>query len=59
MQRAISALYRRHPDVAAFDAHGVQYTTTTRDKVLSVCSNGSIATSAGQLETNACWPARR
>lgn len=59
VQRAITALYRRHPDIIAFDAHGVQYSATTRDKVLSVCSKGSIAANATQLETErvlACAP---
>jgi hypothetical protein len=59
VSRAIDALYRNHPAIAAYEAHGVEYNATTRHKVLSVCSEGSIAATAAQLETErvmACAP---
>ena len=57
--RAVDALYRHHPDITAFTVQAVQYTPKTRDKVLKVCRDGSIAANARELETErvmACAP---
>jgi hypothetical protein len=40
VRQAIDRLYRDHPGVDSFVSRQVQYTVTTRDKVLSVCRTG-------------------
>lgn len=57
--QAVDALYRHHPGITAFTIQAVQYTPKTRDKVLKVCRDGSIAANARELETErvmACAP---
>lgn len=53
------ALYRSHPGVAKATFNDVDYTSGTRDKVLSVCHTGGPEKSASALESTrvlACAP---
>jgi hypothetical protein len=59
VKHAIDTLYRSHPGIGTFQVQGVEYTPRTRDKVLKVCRDGSIADTARELETErvmACAP---
>jgi hypothetical protein len=59
VRHAIDTLYRSHPSIGTFQVQGVEYTPKTRDKVLKVCRDGSIANTAQELETErvmACAP---
>jgi hypothetical protein len=55
----IDVLYRDHPDVGRYAVRQVEYTPTTRDKVLRVCHLGAQARTAQQKEATrvyACAP---
>lgn len=43
MKQAIDDLYTRHPDLSAFTVSSVSYTPDAREKVLTICKEGSIA----------------
>jgi hypothetical protein len=56
---AVLALYRSHPAVSGASFNDVDYTTASRDKVLSVCHSGGPEKSASALESArvlACAP---
>ena len=59
VKHAIDALYHSHPGIGTFQVQGVEYAPKTRDKVLKVCRDGSVANTAQELETErvmACAP---
>lgn len=56
---AIDTLYRTYPSITSFAVQDVQYTPTTRDKVLQVCHHGGQAADPQTQESNrvlACGP---
>ena len=59
VKQAIDHLYNRHPDSNSFAVQSVSYTPATRDKVLTVCQEGSIATTKEERDRQkvlACAP---
>jgi hypothetical protein len=59
VRQAIDALYRQDPAITTYDVSGVEYSPKSRDRVLHVCTSGSIATNPTQLEAErvmACAP---
>lgn len=59
VQNEISTLYRDDASIAAFEVGDVQYSVSSRDKVLGVCRNGAAASDEDALESAkvmACAP---
>lgn len=59
VKQAIDDLYAHQPDIHAYVVEEVSYTPGTRDKVLKVCREGSIATTVNERERQrvlACAP---
>jgi hypothetical protein len=59
VQNEIGALYRADASITAFKVDDVQYSTSSRDKVLGVCRNGAAASDEDALESAkvmACAP---
>jgi hypothetical protein len=59
VKQEITDLYTQHPNINSFTVQSVTYTPETRDKVLQICSEGSVAVSAQELESQqvtACAP---
>ena len=59
VKQAIDDLYTHHPNINTFSVQSVSYTPETRDKVLKICSEGSVALTAQERESQqvmACAP---
>lgn len=59
VRQAVEGLYAHHPGIRSFQAQDVEYTTRTRDRVLSVCRRGGAAATPAALESSrvtACAP---
>ncbi|MBK9710075.1 MAG: hypothetical protein IPO81_01885 [Kouleothrix sp.] len=59
VRQAIDTLYRRHPGITEFSVKNVTYTPAARDKVLKICSEGSVAADNQERERQkvlACAP---
>ena len=59
VKQAVDNLYTHHPDINSFIVQSVTYTPATRDKVLKICSEGSIATNTEERDSQkvlACAP---
>jgi hypothetical protein len=59
IKAGIDKLYRDHPDINSFAVRSVVYTPATRDKVLKICSEGGLAATEQERETEqvlACAP---
>jgi hypothetical protein len=59
VKQSVDNLYSHHPDITAFAVKDVSYTPATRDKVLTVCRDGSVAATPGERERQkvlACAP---
>ncbi len=59
VKEGIDNLYRDHPAISSFAARGVTYTPETRDKVLKICHEGGLVSTAAERETQevlACAP---
>jgi hypothetical protein len=50
VKQAIDDLYTRHPDINSFIVQSVTYTPATRDRVLKICSEGSLAANDQERE---------
>jgi hypothetical protein len=59
VKKAIDDLYSHHPSINSFAVQSVTYTPQTRDKVLTVCREGSLAADDQERERQkvlACAP---
>ncbi len=59
IKQAIDDLYTGHPDINSFIVQSVTYNPTTRDKVLKICSEGSLAANDQERDAQkvlACAP---
>ncbi len=59
IKQAIDDLYTRHPDINSFIVQSVTYNSTTRDKVLKICSEGGLAANEQERDAQkvmACAP---
>jgi hypothetical protein len=59
VERAVHELYRAYPSIGRFAIQDVEYTPTTRDRVLAVCHRGGPERTASALESArvlACAP---
>ncbi len=59
IKQAIDDLYTRHPDINSFIIQSVTYNPTTHDKVLKICSEGSLAANEQERDAQkvlACAP---